>query len=173
MSKSNPLDPNLVAIADAAGEAKSKVVAAPVSDRVAALEERLASMESLLEQAQANAGIGTQLNRYMKGLESEQDFFNEARFGIAILSGSVVIGLMALLALAIFSERSPLLGSTPATAAAVVLGLVSGIVFVLNGFAKGLFRTAAERHADGFLPPALEEAAEKFSRITGVGQRSS
>ena len=168
MPPSKPLDPKLDAIAEAAGAATRKVVEAPVAERVAALEERLASMESLLEQAQANAGIGTQLNRYMKSLESEQDFFNEARFGIAILSGSVVIGLMALLALAIFSEGSPLLTSTPATAAAVVLGLVSGIVFVLNGFAKGLFRTTAERHADGFLPPALEKAAETFSKITGT-----
>lgn len=129
-------------------------------------------MEALLEQAQATAGIGTQLNRYMSSLESEQDFFNDARFGVAILSGAVVLGLMALLGLAIFSAQSKLLVASPPTAAAVVLGLVSGIVFVLNSFAKGLFRSAAERHGDGFLPPALEQAAETYSKITGSGRPS-
>lgn len=172
MSRRNPRDSDLGIIADVADAAESRVDATSTEDRVAALEDRLASMESLLEQAQANAGIGTQLNRYMKGLESEQEFFNEARIGIAALSGAVVIFLLILLYMAVFSSQSPLLKATPATAAAVVLGLVSGIVFVLNGFSKGLFRSTAERHADGFLPPALEHAAETYSKITGAGGKA-
>ena len=86
---------------------------------------------------------------------------------MGITSLLAIIGLGALLALAIFHSASPLLAAPPIAIATFIVGLVSGIAIMLNSFVKGVFRSTAERHAEGFLPPALESSLEIFNKITG------
>jgi hypothetical protein len=159
--------PDLGPIAAAADAAAAKQDKASDEQRFQALEDRLAEIEPLLEQLQANSAIGPKLSQYVDDLRSEQVFFNRARYWVGGLSLIAVVAIAILLVIAIFHPSSPLL-KAPATAiAAVVLGLVSGIVFLISAFAKGVFRSTIERHADGFLPPALEKSAELLAKLAG------
>ena len=167
MSQSSP--PDTSAIAAAAGTAGAKAGEAKPAARIAALEERIASLEPLLEQLQANSALGTKLLEYVGDLRDEQVFFNKARKWVAFMGAVTIVGLGGLLALAIFNERSPLLTATPAAIATVVIGLTSSIAFLLGAFVKGVFRSTAERHADGFLPPALETGLEILNKVSGKG----
>lgn len=138
-----------------------------VEDRLAAVEQSLASAEGLFEQLQENAQLGRNLNEYVDTLKSEQAFFNKARKWIGGLSIVVIIFLLALLAIAIFHAKSPLLGSPPAAIAAFIVSIISGAALLIHSFIKGVFRTAVNRHSDGFLPPALEKAADILNKING------
>jgi hypothetical protein len=120
-----------------------------------------------LEQLQANAEIGPELKSYIDDLRKEQVFFNHARNGIGCISVLLVLGLMVLLTLAIFNRQSPLFSAPPVAIATFILGMVSGIVFLVSAFIKGVFRSTVERHSDGFLPPALEKSVELFQKILG------
>jgi hypothetical protein len=166
-STPKPPNPDLGDIAQAATAADDLAKKTSAADRLAALEERVASIEPLLEQAQANAKLGTKLTDYVDDLRSEQVFFNRARYAIGCISLLVIIGLVALLALAIFHSSSPLLTAPPLAIAAVIIGLVSSIALMLNSFVKGVFRSTNERHADGFLPPALEQGLELMHKVLG------
>lgn len=146
--------------ATAAGDVQS-------DERLRKLEERIANIEPLLEQMQVHAGIGIALGHYVANLQAEQLFFNRARYAVGFISILSIFGLIGLLALAVFHSASPLLRAPPVAIATFIVGLVSGIVFLLVAFTKGVFRSTAERHADGFLPPALEKAAEIYDKIWG------
>lgn len=74
---------------------------------------------------------------------------------------------MALLWAAIFHAKSPLLAAPPLAIATFVIGLVSAIALIMNSFVKAVFRSTADRHADGFLPPALEKAVELMNKVAG------
>lgn len=161
-----PTDP-LSAIDSAAALAEESARHLPVQDRVSDLEAQLAKIEPLLEQLQKNAQTAANLANYIKDLRDEQIFFNRARYCLAVIAGAVVVLLIALLWIAIWHSKSPLLESPPGAIAAFVLGVVSGIVFLVNSFAKGVFRSTAERHADGFLPPALEKGLDVYNKVTG------
>ena len=150
--------------ADAAG---TRAESRGANERISELEAQLAKIEPLLEQLQNNAKTANNLANYVDDLRSEQVFFNHARTGLALIAGAVVVLLIALLWIAIFHGDSPLLKAPPAAIAAVILGVVSGIVFLINSFAKGLFRSTADRHADGFLPPALEKGLEIAKKVAG------
>ncbi|WP_445191219.1 hypothetical protein ACT009_11515 [Sphingomonas sp. Tas61C01] len=169
MSDSRPSAdvPDFDAIGLSASAAEERLSEQPVDKRLQALEDRLASIEPLLEQLQANGKIGPALSNYVAQLESEQRFFNEARWAVGAIALVAILLLAILLGMALFSDKSPLLKAAPAAIAAFVLGVISGIVFLLNSFIKGVFRSTAERHADGFLPPALEKAAEAYGKLTG------
>lgn len=158
---------DLAAIEVAAQAAESAVESKDSDLRLAELEARLAGIEPLLEQLQANSKIGPKLSRYVEDLEEEQRFFNTARYWVGGFAALSVVGLIALLLLAIFHTSSPLFKSPPVAIATFVIGLVSGIVFLISAFVKGVFRSTAERHADGFLPPALEKSIEVLGKITG------
>lgn len=170
MSKNNPpssSDPDLGSIAEAAGQASERAQKATLTKRMAAVEERLASIEPLLEQLQANAQLGTKLTDYVDDLRAEQVFFNHARYVVGIVALLAIVGLAALLGLGIFHPASPLLGAPAIAIATFIIGIMSGIAIMLNSFIKGVFRSTAERHADGFLPPALENGLELLNKLTG------
>ena len=154
-------------IAAAAVAAAETADNATDSDRVYALEQKIANIEPLLEQLQANSNIGLSLSSYVSDLRAEQVFFNRARYAVGCISLLSVTALIILLAAAILSGSSPLFKAQPAIVATFVIGMVSGIVFLLVAFTKGVFRSTAERHSDGFLPPALKKAAEIYGKISG------
>jgi hypothetical protein len=162
-----PATDDLAAIGAAAQAAKNAVESKDSELRFAELEARLAGIEPLLEQLQANSKIGPMLKDYIKDLREEQVFFNRARYGVGCFAALVVAVLIVLLLLAIFCSKSKLLEAPPVAIATFIVGLVSGIVFLISAFAKGVFRSTAERHADGFLPPALEKSIEVLGKITG------
>lgn len=157
----------LTGIEAAADAAEQRVRAATPEDRISDLETKIAGLEPLLEQLQASSKIGPSLTSYVNDLRDEQVFFNRARYGVGCISGTVVIGLIGILSLALFNGASPLLKAPPVAIATFVIGLVSGIVFLLSAFVKGVFRSTAERHSDGFLPPALEKSMEFLGKIVG------
>jgi tetrahydromethanopterin S-methyltransferase subunit F len=170
LSEKNPPEspgPDLGSILNAAFAVGDLAEKAPLPERIEALEERLASIEPLLEQLQGNAALGTKLNDYVDDLRAEQVFFNRARYAVGGLAAVAVVGLVLLLVLSIFHVRSPLLAAPPIAIATFVIGMVSGLVLLLGTFIKGVFRSTAERHADGFLPPALEKGLEVFNKVTG------
>lgn len=172
MSQNNPPDPIAEiggTIAAAAGRAGARAGQTTQSVRIANLEERIASLEPLLEQLQANAALGTKLTEYVSDLRDEQVFFNRARNAAGCITILAIFSLVTLLAMAIFSAKSPLLASPPLAIAAVIVGLTSSIALLLNSFVKGVFRSTAERHADGFLPPALEKGLELLNKVSGKG----
>jgi hypothetical protein len=159
--------PDLDAISAAAEAAAAKQDQESESQRIQALEAKLAEIEPLLEQLQANSAIGPKLSEYIGDLRSEQVFFNRARYGVGGLALLTVFGVVGLLGLAIFHWDSPLLKASAGVVAAVVVGLVSSVVLLISGFVRGVFRSTVERHADGFLPPALEKAVEMVGKISG------
>lgn len=150
--------------ADAAAEAeKSRTPENRLSD----IEAQIAKLEPLLEQKEQNPKIATTFSDYIDDLKAEQKFLYGARWTVGCLALIVELMLISILALAIFHHNSPLLSSPPAVIAAVVLGLSSGIVFLINSLAKGTFRSASERHSDGFVPPTVEEAYKLWERLNG------
>jgi len=160
-----PDDP-LSVIGLAATAAESIAENRSEAQRIADLENQLAKIEPLLEQLQKNSDTAVALSNYVGDLRDEQVFFNRARYALAGLAAVVIGLLIALLWIAIWNSRSPLLKASPAAIAAFVLGVVSGVVYLITSFAKGVFRSTAERHADGFLPPALEKGLEVYNKVT-------
>lgn len=162
-----PDEEALAGIGAAARAAERAVEHATTDQRLAAMEARLASVEPLLEQLQAQAALGTKIKDYIDDLRAEQRFFNRARWVVGGLCLLAVVALAWLLGDAIYNPHSPLLKAPPLAIATFVIGLVSGIVLLLSGFTKGVFRLAAERHAEGFLPPPLNAALEAYQKIIG------
>lgn len=168
MSSKTPEHP-LDLIDSAASAAESIARDIPVNQRVTELENQIGKIEPLLEQLQYNAKLSDGLAQYVQDLRSEQIFFNQARYALALIAGVVIVLLIALLWIAVFHSKSPLLNAPAAAIAAFTLGIVSGVVFLINSFAKGVFRSTAERHADGFLPPALEKGMDIYNKVSGKG----
>lgn len=168
MSTNPPNDP-LSAIDLAATAAESIAESKPDEQRITDLESQLAKIEPLLEQLQKNSDTAVALSNYVGDLRDEQVFFNRARYVLAAFAAVVIILLIALLWIAIWNSKSPLLKAPPGAIAAFVLGVISGVVYLITSFAKGVFRSTAERHADGFLPPALEKGLEIYNKVTKGG----
>ncbi|MCL4672521.1 MAG: hypothetical protein KJZ64_06210 [Sphingomonadaceae bacterium] len=154
------------AAADAAGDQANQESA---DEKLRKLEERIAEIEPLLEQLQVNSQLGTKLTDYIEDLREEQRFFNRARVVVGRIVLATIIGILSLLALSIFHAKSPLLSASPIAIATFVVGLISGIALLLGSFTKGVFRSTAERHADGYLPPALEKSLELLNKVNGKG----
>ena len=168
MSKKQPPPETIQeSIAAAAAEAEERAEAASPEERIANLEARIASIEPLLEQLQAQSALGVKIQTYVDALLAEQQFFNFARWVLGGAWLAILILLAWLLRDAVYHPRSPLLGAPPIAIATFIIGMVSGIVLLLSSFVKGVFRTTAERHADGFLPPALNAALEAYQKIIG------
>lgn len=142
----------------------------PTDARIKKIEQRLAEIEPLLEQAQANSAISLALKDYISNLRDEQKFFNTARYFVGCAALGIIGIISILLFMAIFHHNSPLFKATPPVVAAFIVSMLSGMVFIVNSIAKGIFRSTVERHADGFLPPALSEAEKFYSRMTGKGE---
>ena len=139
-----------------------------VNKRLQALEDRLASIEPLLKQLQANGKIGPVLSHYVAELESEQRFFNAARWAVGFIAVAALLLLTILLWIAILSAKSPFLRAPSAAVAVFALRVISGIVFLLTPSSKAFFfGSTAERHADGYLPPSLEMAAQAYGKTAG------
>jgi hypothetical protein len=166
-STPQPEAPVLEGVEAVAAAATERARAATPDERIARLEARIASIEPLLEQVQANGVLGTNLKAYVDDLRAEQRFFNFARWVLGGVWLVTMTGLMLLLALAVFHPRSPLLAAPPLAIATFVVGLVSGIALLLAAFVRGVFRTTVERHAEGYMPPALGSAVETFNKVSG------
>jgi MFS superfamily sulfate permease-like transporter len=163
----SPVDGAFLGIEEAAQEAARLADAVTPEDRIASLEGRLASIEPLLEQLQAQSELGSKIQKYVASLQYEQTFFNYARWVLGLLWLVIIIGFAWLLRDAVYHPKSPLLGAPPIAIATFIIGMVSGIVLLLSSFVKGVFRTTSERHADGFLPPTLNAALEAYQKIIG------
>lgn len=164
MSK-KPIDLDL--IEGAAADASAEIIKASDDSRIAALEGRIANIEPLLEQMQANMQLGPALLNYISDLRSEQRFFNFARYVVGLIGVLFVLFLAYLLMDSIYNVNSPLLKAQPTAIAAFIIGIVSGAVLIISSMAKGVFRSTVERHADGFVPPALQNALEVVAKIAG------
>ena len=170
MFKNNPPEdakPDFASITKVAADLGESEEAKTADERLDKIEEQLASIEPLLEQLEVNSQLGTKLTDYIDDLREEQRFFNAARWGVGFLAFITLVGLIALLGLALFHSQSPLLSANPIAIATFVIGLVSGIALLISSFIKGVFRSATERHSDGYLPPALENSVEVLKKITG------
>ena len=159
--------PDLDAITASADAAAASQNQESDKHRIQALETRLAEIEPLLEQLQANSAIGPKVSEYVGDLRSELVFFNRARYGVGCLALLTVLGVIGLLGLAIFHSESPLLEAPAGVVAAVVVGMLSSIVLLISVFVKGVFRSTVERHADGFPPPALDKAVDLVDKFSG------
>jgi MFS superfamily sulfate permease-like transporter len=158
---------SLEGIEAAAAEAMQMAEAATPEERIVSLEARLASIEPLLEQLQAQSELGVKIQKYVSSLQAEQSFFNVARWILGAIWVVIVIFFGWLLWDAVYSPKSPLLTAPPLAIATFVIGMVSGIVLLLSSFVRGVFRTTAERHAEGFLPPTLDAALEAYQKLIG------
>lgn len=169
MSKTPPSQPEvfLEGIEAAAADAVQQAEAATPDERISNLEARLASIEPLLEQLQAQSALGVKIQKYVESLQSEQKFFNIARWVGGAVWLLIVLFLAWLLRDAIYNTQTPLFKASPIAIATFVIGMVSGIAFLLSSFVRGVFRTTSERHADGFLPPALNTALEAYQKLIG------
>lgn len=167
MSSTPQPENQLEGIAAAAEDAGEKAKKATTQERLGRLESRLASVEPLLEQLQAQAELGLKIRDYVDDLRAEQTFFNVARWVVGIACILIVVFLLWLLRDAVYNRQSPLLSAPPVAIATFVIGIISGIVLLMSGFTKGVYRSAAERHSEGFLPPALNAALEAYQKIIG------
>lgn len=129
----------------AAAEAELRADAATPEERIGKIETRLASIEPLLEQLQAQSELGVKIQTYVESLQAEQSFFNVARWILGAVWLVIVIFFGWLLWDAVYNAKSPLLTAPPIAIAAFVIGMVSGIVLLLSSFVRGVFRTTAER----------------------------
>lgn len=167
MSSAPPPENQLEGIAAAAEEAGAEAKKATTGTRLSNLESRLASIEPLLEQLQAQSELGIKIKDYVDDLRAEQAFFNVARWVVGVVCILIVAFLLWLLRDAVYNPRSPLLTAPPVAIAAFVIGVISGIVLLMTGFARGIYRSAAERHAEGFLPPTLNAVLEAYQKLIG------
>jgi hypothetical protein len=153
----------------AAASAAAAVENVDEQERLAQLEERIAKLEPLLEAREQDQKFNTVFTEYVSSLKDEQSFLKTARWAFGILAFGTILLLAAVLGLAIFCESSPLLKNTtpPASVAIFVVGMFSAIAFLVGGVLKGLLRSASERHADGFMPPQIEEALKLHDRLNG------
>lgn len=158
---------NLDIIEGVAAAADAESIGATEDSRIKALEDRIANIEPLLEQMQASSELVPALNNYISDLRSEQKFFNAARYVVGAIAVIFVLFLVYLLRDSIYNPKSPLLKAQAPTIAAFIIGLISGVVLIISSMAKGVFRSTVERHADGFIPPALENALDVVSKISG------
>jgi hypothetical protein len=157
----------LEGIEAAAADAKAQAVAETSDERLEKLESRLASIEPLLEQLQAQAELGVKIQAYVESLKTEQSFFNAARWVLGAVWLLAIMFLLWLLRDAVYNARSPLLGAPPIAIATFIVGMVSGVVLLLSSLARGVFRVAAERHSEGFLPPTLNAVLEAYQNLIG------
>lgn len=155
------------AIAGAAERADTRAESLTVEQRLTVIEEQIARLEPLLEDREQATKLATVLNEYVGDLRDEQSFMNKARWGVGGLALLLIVSLMALLGIAVFNDDSPLLRAPAYPAAIFVVGCISGAVLLLTGLMKSVFRTASERHSEGFLPPQLDAAMKLVDRLKG------
>jgi hypothetical protein len=153
----------------AAASAAAAVENVNEQERLAQLEDRISKLEPLLEAREQHQKFNTVFSDYVVSLKNEQSFLNQARWAFGILAFVTILLLVAVLGLAIFCGSSPLLKTTtpPASVAIFVVGMFSAIAFLVGGVLKGLLRSASERHADGFMPPQIDEALKLHDRLNG------
>lgn len=151
----------------AAADAGQRAEAETPDERLEKLESRLASIEPLLEQLQAQAELGVKIQGYVESLKIEQSFFNFARWALGAVWLIAIMFLLWLLGDAVYNVKSPLLSAPPIAIATFIVGMVSGIVLLLSSFVRGVFRVAAERHSEGFLPPTLNAVLEAYQKLIG------
>lgn len=163
MSEIDGLD----AIEEAAKQAVREEDQQSLSEKIVALESRIAALEPLLEQKAQNPQLATELQSYLVQLKAEQSFLNISRWIVGIFAIVIEFLLVSILFLTIFYSRSPLLKSEPAVVAAIVLGLTSAIIFLIVSFIKGAFRSAGERYSDTQVPPAIETIMKAIDKLNG------
>jgi hypothetical protein len=140
------------------------------SERLSVLEDQIAKLEPLLEQVERNNVVSQALADYLADLRDEQKFLKGVRWSVAIFTCGFAFLLVLLLVLSVFDADSPLLeaGKTaPYAVALFVVGVVSGVVLLLSGLIKGVFRPAADRQAESILPAPVEEAMKLYERLRG------
>jgi hypothetical protein len=166
---SEQLEPTDSPITLAAASAAAAVEEVNEQERLAQLEDRISKLEPLLEAQEQDQKFNAVFTDYVGSLKDEQSFLNTARWAFGILAFGTILLLVAVLGLAIFAGKSPLLEKdTPTASVAIfVVGMFSAIAFLVGGILKGLLRTASERHADGFMPPQIEEALKLHDRLNG------
>lgn len=166
MTSSEP-ESSLDFIARHAATADELAESRSLQERIAELEERLASIEPLLEQREQAARVSSVFGGYIQDLRDEQKFMKVARWMFGGSTMLFAVMLVALLALAVFHPASPLLTAATYPAALFIVGCVSGVVVLLLALVRGVFRTAAERHGEGFVPPQIEAALQLYDRLKG------
>lgn len=154
------------AIAGAAEKATQAESMTPEA-RLTAIEDRIARLEPLLEDRQQVDTFTKVLNDYVVDLQGEQSFMNKARYAVGGLTIGLIAAIMTLLGLAVFEQESPLLKAAAYPAAIFIVGCISGVVLLTIGLIKSVFRTASERHSEGFLPPQLDAAMKLVDRLKG------
>lgn len=164
-----PKPPNPIVSPIAAAAAVAAEGAVDANERLDRLEERVSQLEPLLESREQEDRFDAVFTEYVKSLRDEQSFMKVARWVFGILACVVVLLLIVVISLAIFSSDSPLLKvATPTASVAIFLvGMFSALALLLSGLMKGLLRSAAERHSDGFLPPQISEALKLHDRLNG------
>lgn len=140
---------NLAPIADHAGLVPEAVPSA-------ALAERLDRLELLIEEAGQENKFRTELYEYVKDLRAEARFVKGARLAFGILAFvACVFCLVAPIAICI--QNYPWFSELPEyPRAALLIGQLASGVLILQNLVKSVYRSAAERQADEFIPPQVK-----------------
>jgi len=59
------------------------------------------------------------------------------------------------------------LAAPPYAIAIFMVGAISGVVVLVLGVVNGIFKSAMERHKEGFIPPPVQSALELWDRLKG------
>lgn len=139
-----PPNNDLEAITNAAEAAGAAFESDPAA-RLKAVEDRLATLEIVQEEAQKREFAGVEMTGYIKELREELKDLRLLRSIYGFLA-ICLIGLLAIMLLSlIFVSGSPLYTLPAYPAAVTIIALVTGMVILTLTLAKGVHRSSVDR----------------------------
>lgn len=158
---------DLGAIAEAAEAASDAFEDTDIAGRFEPIEQRLESLESLLEDLGKRELAGAELAGYVQELREELKDLRSLRSVYGFLAVSLVGFLALILVALIFVSGSPLYTLPPYPAAVTVIALITGIVILTITLAKGVHRSSVDRGRDDTTVDAPQLITELFKQLRG------
>jgi len=136
-----------------------------LSEQVADLSRKLANLEAALEGIGLENQFRTELSDYIKDLRRELAFVQRARYATGIYAAFAAT-LLFVTPVLISAFHFRWFAELPAyVEAALLIGMFAAGVLLVLAITKSVFRSAAERQGDDFIPPQLKLIHEMVAAV--------
>jgi hypothetical protein len=148
-----------------AAEAAEDALPTDPQVRLAAVEERIAALEAVEEDARQRGLAGAEYVSYLKELQDELTMLRRMRVVYGVF-GIAIVGVLAFMLLTlVFVGGSPLYTLPAYPAAVLIIALVTGIVVMVLTLAKGVHRSSTDRAKEDTtvsVPSLITELFKQF-----------
>lgn len=131
------------------------------------IEERLDSLEVILEGAGQTSELVISFNLYLSDLRREVVSVRRIRFWLIVLSIAFIVGTNFSVYFLMFHHGALFGISDYYFKSAVFIGMLTASVVLLSIMLKGAFHSLAERHKEEMIPPHLKEVMEAAKTVLG------